>query len=203
MASAAKLKLTHMAIFVHDLAKMEDFYPNVLGLTVTDQGEASSAPVQMVFMSSDPGEHHQFVLVSGRPDYATFSVAQQISFLVGSLDDLRATCDRVGAAGFEIDRTTTHGNAWSIYFKDPEGNLIEIYAHSPWHIPQPHIHPFDLSLSNDEIMQQTEAHCRADPGFKPVAERQREMAKKMGLETLPGAVDLEQESMGKNKDIWP
>ena len=203
MDSTPSLKLTHMALFVRDLEKMEDFYSNVLGLTVTDQGEAKSAPVQMVFMSSDPGEHHQFVLVSGRPDYATFGIAQQISFLVDSLDNLRATRDRVAAAGFEIARTTTHGNAWSIYFNDPEGNQIEVYTHSPWHIPQPHIHPFDLSLPNDEIMRQTEAHCREDPGFKQVAERKREMAKKMGLETQPGAVDRERGSMGKNEDIWP
>ena len=179
MADTPKLKLTHLALFTRDLEGMVDFYTKVLGLTVTDQGEASSAPVQMVFMSSDPGEHHQFVLVNGRPDYATFNVAQQISFLVDSLDELRTTHDRVAAAGLEINRTTTHGNAWSIYFNDPEDNQIEIYAHSPWHVPQPHIHPFDLSLSNDEILRQTAAHCRAAPGFMPVAEREKEMAKLM------------------------
>ncbi|MDH3739945.1 MAG: VOC family protein [Alphaproteobacteria bacterium] len=204
MDSNSKLKLTHMALFVRDLDKMADFYTNVLGLTVTDQGEAKSAPVQMVFMSSDPGEHHQFVLVDGRPEYATFSVAQQISFLVDSLDDLRAARDRVAAAGSEIARTTTHGNAWSIYFDDPEGNQIEVYAHSPWHIPQPHVHPFDLSLPNDEILRQTEAHCREDPGFMPVSEREKEMKKKMGLETPSDAgMDRMRESIGKNGDIWP
>lgn len=179
MVSTPKLRLTHLALFTRDLDKMVDFYTNALGLTVTDQGEAQSAPVKMVFMSSDPGEHHQFVLVSGRPDYATFNVAQQISFLVDSLDELRTTRDRVAAAGLEINRTTTHGNAWSIYFNDPDDNQIEIYTHSPWHVPQPHGHPFDLSLSNDEIMKQTEAHCRADPGFMPVAQRQKQMEKIM------------------------
>ncbi len=203
MDGTPKLKLTHMALFVSDLEKMADFYTNVLGLTVTDEGEAKSAPVHMVFLSSDPGEHHQFVLVDGRPEYATFGVAQQISFLVESLDDLRDARDRVAAAGFEIARTTTHGNAWSIYFNDPEGNQIEVYAHSPWYIPQPHVHPFDLSLPNDEIMRQTEAHCREDPGFMRAAERQREMKKKMGQETVPGAMDREQESLGKKKNLWP
>ena len=177
MASAPKL--THMAIFTHDLEKMVDFYTKVFGLTVTDQGDHPLAPVQMIFMSSDPTEHHEFVLVSGRPDYATFNVAQQMSFLVDSLDDLRATRDRVAAAGLEIARTTTHGNAWSIYFNDPEGNQIEVYAHSPWHIPQPHGHDFDLSQPNDEIIEQTEAHCREYPGFMPVAEREEQMAKLM------------------------
>ena len=176
MASAPKL--THMAIFTHNLEKMVDFYTNVLGLTITDQGKLSPE-LQMIFMSSDPGEHHEFVLVNGRPDYATFNVAQQMSFLVDSLDDLRAAHDRVTASGLEVDRTITHGNAWSIYFNDPEDNYIEIYAHSPWHIPQPHAHPFDLSLSTDKIMEHTEAHCREYPGFMLVAEREKEMAKLM------------------------
>jgi catechol 2,3-dioxygenase len=179
MAKTPKLKLTHVAIFTRDLEKMVDFYTQALGLTVTDQGAALSASVQMVFMSSDPGEHHQFVLISGRPDNATFNVSQQFSFLVDSLDELRTTRDRVAAAGLEIARTTTHGNAWSIYFNDPEDNQIEIYAHTPWYVPQPHAHPFDLSLPNDEIIEQTEAHCRDDPGFMPVAEREKAMAKVM------------------------
>lgn len=27
-----------------------------------------------------------------------------------------------------------HGNAWSIYFADPEGNRIELYTPSPWYV---------------------------------------------------------------------
>ncbi len=181
MASTPKPRLTHIAFFTRDLDKMVDFYTRVMGLTISDRGRASTAPVEMVFMSSDPGEHHQFVLANGRPDYATFNIAQQISFLVDSLDELRDLHDRVKAEGLEITRTTTHGNAWSVYLADPEDNRVEIYVHTPWHIPQPHTHPLDISLSNEEIMAQTEAHCREDPGFMPVEEREKEMARMMDL----------------------
>lgn len=181
MPSTPKPRLTHMALFAQDLDKMVDFYTRVMGLTVSDRGGATSAPVQMVFMSSDPEEHHQFVLASGRPEYATFSVAQQISFLVNSLDELREMHERLTEEGMNINRTVTHGNAWSVYFDDPEGNRIELYAHTPWHVPQPHSHPFDIGLANDEIMKLTESHCRADPGFMTVAEREKELAKRMAL----------------------
>ena len=181
MAGTPKPKLTHLALFTRDLDRMVDFYTRVMGLTISDRGKASTAPVEMVFMSSDPGEHHQFVLANGRPDYATFSITQQISFLVDSLDELRTMHDRVKAEQLEITRVTTHGNAWSVYFNDPEDNRIEIYVHTPWHIPQPHTHPLDLSLSNDEIMAQTEAHCREDSGFMPAGEREKEMARMMDL----------------------
>lgn len=179
MKSNVTPKLTHFALFVRDLPLMEEFYTGVMGLTVTDRGEATSAPVQMVFMSSDPTEHHQFVLVSGRPDDVNFSLNQQMSFVVDSLDQLREMRDRVMESGVDFKRSVTHGNAWSIYFDDPEGNLIENYVHTPWYVPQPHSIAIDLDMPNKQIMSFTEAHCREDPEFMTKADRESEMAEMM------------------------
>ena len=182
MPPTPRPRLTHMAIFVHDIDKMVDFYTRVMGLTVSDRGKSKAAGVEIAFLSSDPGEHHQFVLASGRPDYATFSIAQQISFLVESLEEVKHMHDRLLAEKeVNIQQTVTHGNAWSVYFHDPEGNRIEIYCHTPWHIPQPHAHPIDLTLPVEEIMKQTEAHCREDPGFMTVKEREKVLAERMAL----------------------
>jgi catechol 2,3-dioxygenase len=174
-------QLTHMAIFVWDMPKMRQFYTDVFGLTVTDEGRHTAAPVDMVFMSADPGEHHQFVLVSGRPEDAKFNVTQQMSFLVDSLDQLREMRDRMVTAGLDISRSVTHGNAWSIYFNDPEGNQIEVYVHTPWYIPQPHGYPMDLDQSNDEIMAMTEAHCRETAGFMSQGQREVNMRRMIGV----------------------
>ena len=182
MTIAPKPRLTHFALFCGDLPRMVEFYTRLMGLTVTDRGEATSAPVQMVFMSSDPGEHHQFVLVSGRPDDVNFRLNQQMSFTVDSLDELRAMRDRILSEDMKIDNCVTHGNAWSVYFKDPEDNLIEIYVHTPWYVPQPHSHAIDLSNPNDQILSETEAHCRATPGFATKAAREAEMARMMGVD---------------------
>ncbi len=182
MSSRPTPKLTHFALFVRDLPKMEEFYTKVMGLTVTDRGQATSAPVQMVFMSSDPAEHHQFVLVSGRPDDVNFSLNQQMSFVVDSIDELRDMRNRVLGAELEIKNTVTHGNAWSIYFDDPEGNLVENYVHTPWYVPQPHSIAFDLDQPNSQIMAFTEAHCREDPLFMSKADRETEMAKMMAAD---------------------
>ena len=158
-------RLTHVAIHVWDLAAMAAFYEGVLGVIRSDQGRGANFPVDFIFYTADPTEHHQFVLVTGRPREATFSVANQLSFLVHSLDDLRTIQARAIAHGAREFRYTTHGNAWSFYFLDPEGNRIEIYTHTPWYVPQPHGVPFDLAKSNEEIQRETEAHCRTTPGF--------------------------------------
>jgi catechol 2,3-dioxygenase len=64
-------------------------------------------------------------------------------------------------------RTVSHGNAWSIYFLDPEGNRLEAYLHTPFYVPQPHGEPLDLAKSDAAILQETEAACAKDPGFMP------------------------------------
>ena len=174
-----KPQLTHVGIYVNDMAKMRRFYTEVFGLTVTDAGGPPGFHLDMAFMSANPDEHHQMVLIGGRPDEATANVAQQISFLVKSLDELRAMRDRGVDAGLTVRRTITHGTAWSIYFTDPEENTIEVYVHTPWHIPQPMGETFDLDQSNDEIMVQTEALCRTKEGFTTGAARQATMRQMM------------------------
>ena len=58
-----------------------------------------------------------------------------------------------------------HGNAWSLYFKDPEGNPIEMYVDSPFYTAQPCREPLDLTQTPAEILARTEAMCRRRPGF--------------------------------------
>ncbi len=64
----------------------------------------------------------------------------------------------------------SHGNAWSVYFKDPEGNTIEVFCDSPFHVAQPQARPWDLSLSEDELRRRTEEEFGNEPQFKPMDE---------------------------------
>lgn len=157
--------LTHAAIHVWDLPRMARFYETVLGLVRTDEGRARSAPLDFIFFTNDSNEHHQFVLVTGRPQDAKFSVVNQLSFLVGSLAQVREVYRKAVAFGARINRCVSHGNAWSAYIQDPEGNQVEVYAHTPWYVPQPHGDPLDLEKSDEEIYRDTEATCRLDPAF--------------------------------------
>ena len=182
MPANPRPKLAHFGLWVTDIARMTDFYSNVLGLAVTDRGEVGADGRQLVFMSADPEEHHQLVLASGRPREIGFNPIQQISFLVDSLDELRVLHERVAADGREVERCITHGNAWAVYFIDPEGNRAEVYCHTPWHIPQPHAYPIDLSLPNEEIERLTEAHCRESGGFMSAEERRAEMSRMIGVD---------------------
>lgn len=161
-------QLTHMGINVYDIAAMEAFYTGVLGLAVTDRGVGKTFKAELVFLSSNPASHHQIVLASGRDPGSPSTTINQISFKVANLDELRAMYRRVRDHGVEGLRPLDHGNAWSMYLLDPEGNNVEIYCDSPWYISQPHGEPFDPEASNEELMAATEAVCRNDPNFMTV-----------------------------------
>lgn len=158
--------LRHVAIHVWDLPRMAQFYENVLGLIRTDQGNGGAiAPVDFIFYTAEPNMHHQFVLVTGREAGVKASHLNQLSFHVDSLAEVREVHRRALAHDATGMRAVSHGNAWSVYFHDPEGNRIEVYADTPWYVPQPHGDPIDITLPDAEIYRQTEAICRKDPAF--------------------------------------
>ena len=143
--------LGHVGISVQDMDKMLDFYTRILGLTVTDGGGPRG---RGVFMSAHPEtEHHEFVL-GVAPDRK--ANAQQISFTVGSLDDLRELYHAIRGYGCPIDRIVNHGIAFGCYFRDPEDNRIEIYWSTGIDYPQPYGDPIDLEQSNEELMHTLE-----------------------------------------------
>jgi len=175
-----QFRLRHMGMFVREIDRMAAFYKEVLGFIETDRGFAHGQ-FDIVFLTRDPLAHHQLVLSSGRPETSGPTHAiQQISFIVDSLDDLRYV-HRVITARNDVSDIAprNHGNAWSLYFRDPEQNRIEIYLDSPWHVAQPNHIALDLSLSDEEILRQTEAHVRSKPSFKPMAQFHREQAELM------------------------
>ena len=157
-----RAELVHLGIYCRDVEVLRKFYTEVFGLVVTDEGNTRIG--YLVFLTSDPAEHHQLVLVSGRaPDQK--STVNQISFRLKSLTDLREMRDLLDKRGVAF-RPVDHGIAWSLYIEDPEGNGIEVYVDAPWSIAQPYGKPLDLDKSNDEIMAATEAMCRSEPSYR-------------------------------------
>jgi catechol 2,3-dioxygenase-like lactoylglutathione lyase family enzyme len=92
MAEIPRLQFSHIGIHVHDIEAMVAFYTKLLGLVITDCGKLPiPGDPQIVFLSSDPNEHHQIALVEGRRDGGIEGgVVNQISFHAKNLGELRA-----------------------------------------------------------------------------------------------------------------
>ena len=142
--------LGHVGIYAQDLMKMRDFYTRVIGLQVADEDLNGRG---MCFLSADPvSEHHEFVLMKGRNTPEEMQLVQQISFKVPTIQDLREYKERIEEEELKIDRIVSHGNAFGMYFFDPENNRVELYYRTGFPVPQPHGDPLDLSRSDEELI---------------------------------------------------
>jgi catechol 2,3-dioxygenase-like lactoylglutathione lyase family enzyme len=173
------LTLSHCGIYVTDMARMVDFYSGFLGFAVSDRGTLSDGRGQITFLTRDPREHHQFVLATGRPADLSFNIVNQLSFRVDSLDTLRELQRGIAKEGGTELGPVSHGNALSVYLRDPEGNRVELLIDTPWYVPQPCRIPVDLSLPDDELWARLERDARALPGFKSRAEWRADIEKRI------------------------
>ncbi len=174
MSDQIKPSLSHAGLWARDMVGMEAFYTEVMGFHISDRGFVPRYDGNITFMSNDPTVHHQVILAEGRPADVP-STINQLSFLVKSLSELRVMYYRVKDRAVENLLPRNHGNAWSVYFDDPEGNNLEVYLDSPFHVPQPFGEYLDFELSDDEILELTETLCRATDGFRTRAEWVAEM----------------------------
>jgi len=185
MASEFSIAFSHVGIHVTDIERMIDFYTRFMRFVLTDRGVSQNGGAQIAFLSRDPREHHQVVLVKGRPDDLAFNVINQMSFRVDSLATLRDLHSRLAEEGLVNLGPVSHGNALSVYFRDPEGNRIELLVDTPWYIPQPYRIPIDLSMPDQELWAWAEMHARSIPGFMTRAEWRAGLEKKIAQASAP------------------
>ena len=183
------LSLSHFGLSCFDLARMEDFYTRVLAMTVTDRGEVAGGIARLVFLTTDPSEHHQLVLASGRTEGTilegpvfggSFGAAIfQLTFRLEDLATLRRVQQRLVAEGNTNFVPLNHGNSWSLYTRDPEGNALELVVDSPWYVHQPRGEFLDLALDDAEILRQTEELCRATGDWEPCEAWREKIARRI------------------------
>jgi len=128
-------RLGHAVIQVADLERALAFYRDVLGLRVVAWNGDN-----MVFLSSGYC-HHELALVRlaparhGRQGEAAAPASHRpgglhhLAFRVGEgLDTLRAWRDRLQVLGVPILGLSDHRVSQSMYLRDPDGLLIELYV---------------------------------------------------------------------------
>src|SRR5207342_3617410 len=74
-------RLSHVGLYVRDVPKMIDFYTKVLGFVVSDGAEDG----RITFLSRNPSDHHQVVLVRGPTTETDTPMVQQVSFNIETL----------------------------------------------------------------------------------------------------------------------
>ncbi len=177
-----KLSWSHAVLRVRDLDLMVSFYCDTLGFVEADRGrigDPDKGP-RIAFLSGSSSDHHQIGFLEARgPEDATS--LDHNAFRVESIADVKEMIGRVAAdKRVPAGAAVTHGNAVSVYFKDPEDNGIEVFCDTPWHVKQPQGMGWDPSMSNAEVLADIEAKYENAEEFSPMASYQAKKAKEFG-----------------------
>lgn len=177
-----QVQWSHSVLKVRDTDAMAQFYCDALGFEVADRGTIGT-DTEIIFLSGSSQDHHQLGLMSGRTDDNASSL-DHMAFRVESVDDVKqmiewvAADDRIGDGA-----PVTHGNAVSVYFADPEGNGIEIFCDTPWHVPQPVVRGWDPSKSADQVLARVHDKFGDNPGVMAMDDYRAQQADHFGEES--------------------
>lgn len=178
-----KLSWSHCVMYVRDIEAMIAFYDEMLGFKVSDRGPMipGNDELQLAFLTQSESDHHMIAFANVRRDEDPSNNLDHIAFRVDSLDDVKEMARRLEKDGRASEiGAVNHGNAWSCYFRDPEGNKLEVFTDSPFHVQQPQIDGWDFAMSEAELLAKTKEHYGPQPDFQPMDQYREAQAKKLG-----------------------
>ena len=127
-------RVGHVVLNVTSLERSVPFYRDVLGLREVarlDEQARALLGNDMVFFSFGDN-HHDLGLreVPGAPAYDPNGVGiAHVAVRMGrDKAQFKAIYERVLASGVPISHTRDHHVSWSVYVRDPDGILIELYV---------------------------------------------------------------------------
>ena len=122
--------LGHVNVYVRDAARSREWYARVLGLHTYD-----FRPGRAAFMSADREMSHEVALMEVGTDAPGPRKGQvglnHMAWMVESLGALEQAYQRLQDNDVEIDVIIDHGISLGIYFRDPDGNGVELSYEQP------------------------------------------------------------------------
>jgi catechol-2,3-dioxygenase len=119
-------RLQHVVLNVTNLDASINFYEQTLGLKVVVRSEERGA----AFLSLGT-DHHNLALfqrATGLPPEDSQPGLDHMGWQLEDYDALKVAYTELKSKGIEVNRTTQHNITNSIYIKDPDGVVIELFC---------------------------------------------------------------------------
>ncbi|HEV7989578.1 MAG TPA: VOC family protein [Candidatus Binataceae bacterium] len=121
-------RIGHVVLKVRDLERTKKFYAEVMGLEVM-KVEPS---IKMAFFASNGRDHHEIAAIEidgNIPDSQAGGFGlSHLAFRLRDEAHLRAAYTDLKEHEVKIISAVNHGVTKSIYFRDPDGHLLEVYC---------------------------------------------------------------------------
>lgn len=163
--ASPELGIGHVHLKVSDLERSIAFYRDVIGLEVTQRYGRGAA-----FLAAG-GYHHHIGLNTwesqgGKPPPRGHTGLYHIAFLYPDRAALGRAVARALAHDVTLDGAADHGVSEAVYFRDPDGNGIELYRDRP-EAEWPRDAEGTLDMTNDPL--DVAALVAGAPGLDPTA----------------------------------
>ncbi len=138
----------HVGLHAKNPTVAAEFYRDVLEMHIVGGSESDHPLGASAFLCSRPDQESHDIALFENPIFA------HVAFKVSSLAELRSVHARVLERNIPIKFVFNHGVSFAFYFKDPDGNLIEVYwptGELSWR--QPKVDALDLSQPDDVLLQ--------------------------------------------------
>ncbi len=159
---AKPVKLAHFVLRTSDIDGLADWYCSVLEARVVHRNK-------MISFATFDDEHHRIAFIDrgfkSGPEPESNGV-DHVAFTYESLEDLLSNYVRLRDQGIVPERTINHGPTTSMYYRDPDGNRIELQVDN-FADPQDSIdfmngpvfeaNPIGVLFDADELVERFEA----------------------------------------------
>jgi catechol 2,3-dioxygenase-like lactoylglutathione lyase family enzyme len=119
----------HVAVQVHDVAKVAAFYVELLKLPELKRFHRDDGSLRSIWVgtSNQPqAGHHGFIAIEEiRPTTPDGALGYSMVALRIHASERRAIVEELARRGLLIERETS----WTMYVRDPEGNLVGLSHH--------------------------------------------------------------------------
>ncbi|MFZ5444986.1 MAG: VOC family protein [Myxococcota bacterium] len=118
--------LHHVAVQVRDVAKVAAFYVEVLGLPELQRYHRDDGSLRSIWVGLGPRAEAGFLAVEAAPELTADGVLGFSMVALRIPASARAAIEaELGRRGVTIEKQT----GWTMYFRDPEGNLVGLSHH--------------------------------------------------------------------------